>query len=63
MGQVSAELLFQIGSVLVTGAAIYGGIRADLKSMHSKIESVKDDAAEAHRRLDRHLEAPGRALA
>lgn len=60
MPPVSNELLLQLVMALATGAAIYGGIRTDLKAIHAKIQSVKDDADEAHRRLDRHLEAPAR---
>lgn len=50
------DLYWQIGSLLVTGGAIYGGIRADLKSMHERIKAAHDAAIEAHRRLDIHID-------
>lgn len=56
MGTLPPEFLWQIVLALVTGGAIYGGIRADIRSIHSKIDGAQDDADEAHRRLDRHLE-------
>lgn len=52
------ELLFQLLAAFITGGAVYGGIRADLRSIHSGLSDVKEDTAEAHRRLDRHLEGP-----
>lgn len=38
----------QAGILLVTGGALYGGIRADLRA-------VVESAARAHRRIDEHL--------
>lgn len=57
---LTPELLWQAGLSLAACGAVYGGIRADLRTMHAAIQSVKEDADEAHRRLDRHLEAPAR---
>jgi len=54
---IDLNLAYQVGGLLLTGGAIYGGIRADLKTIHAQLQEVKDDAAEANRRLDRHLEA------
>ena len=48
-------LLFILGQV-VTGAAIWGAIRADIRNMHVRIDDIKKVADEAHQRLDRHLE-------
>ncbi len=44
-------LLFIFGQ-LVTGAAIWGGIRADLKSMHARLDEYHGDVQRAHRRID-----------
>lgn len=43
--------LFIIGQ-LVTGAAIWGGIRVDLKSMHARLDEYHVDVQHAHRRID-----------
>ena len=48
-------LLFILGQV-ITGAAIWGGIRVDIRSMHSRLERVEKSSDEAHQRIDRHLE-------
>ena len=60
MMTLPAELILPVVTALASAGAIYGGIRNDLKSIHVKIQAVKDDADEAHRRLDRHLEQPAR---
>ena len=51
----SPMLLFLLGQ-LITGAAIWGAIRADLKNMHQRIGEVKISADLAHERLNRFLE-------
>ena len=62
-------LLFAIGQ-LVTGAAIWGGIRVDIKNMHALIASYREDmvrtqaeyrgdVARAHRRIDDILNGHG----
>jgi len=48
-------LLWIVGQ-LVSAAAIYGGIRADIKSMHARIDALQKLACDAHSRLDNHLE-------
>ena len=48
-------LLFLFGQ-LVTAAAIWGGIRVEIKNLHSRIDGVLKVADEAHQRIDRHLE-------
>ncbi|MQY50826.1 hypothetical protein [Rhodocyclus gracilis] len=45
-------MIMKIAGLLITGGAIYGGIRADLRAMHERISDVKESAALAHRRLD-----------
>lgn len=53
---VTPDLYWQIGVTLVTGGAIYGGIRADLKAMHERITSAQSSADKAHERLDNHID-------
>ena len=48
--------LFFLGQFIVA-AAIWGGIRADLKAMHERLNNVQKIADDAHARLDRHLES------
>ncbi len=49
-------LLFILGQV-VTGAAIWGGIRVDIRAMHTRMDDIKKAADDAHARMDRHLES------
>ena len=42
----------QLAGILVTGGAIYGGIRADLKAMHQRVEEAMRASARAHDRID-----------
>lgn len=49
------EFIFQLLMVVMAAAATYGGIRADIKQIHEKIEDVKGIGIRAHRRLDQHL--------
>lgn len=60
MDPASGEFLRELVYAFGLCGAIYGGIRADLKGIHSKLDTVKADADEAHRRLDRHLETSRR---
>ena len=48
-------VLFLVGQ-LITGAAIWGAIRADIRNMHKRIDDVKLTAEKAHQRIDSHLE-------
>jgi hypothetical protein len=54
--ELSNELIAPLVTALASASAVYGGIRMDLRSIHAKIEAVTDNADEAHRRLDRHLD-------
>lgn len=47
----------QIILALLGAGAIYGGVRADLKAMHQRIEEAAATAARAHERMDRHVES------
>ena len=48
-------VIFLVGQ-LVTGAAIWGAIRADIRNMHARIDDIKARTDHAHARMDRHLE-------
>ena len=48
-------LLWFVGQIIV-GAAIWGGIRVDIKNIHQRMTDLKDVADEAHKRIDRILE-------
>lgn len=50
------DLYWQIGVTLVTGGAIYGGIRADLRAMHRSVAEALACAQRAHDRLDSHID-------
>jgi len=52
----SGEIIMWIVGQIVVAAAIWGGIRADIKAMHSRIDHIQTVADEAHRRIDNHLE-------
>lgn len=60
MLNLSNELVLPLVSALASAAAVWGGIRTDIKHIHAKLETVKRDADEAHERLDRHLEQSAR---
>lgn len=38
------------------GGAVYGGIRADLRSLHEQVATALKSASRAHERIDTHLE-------
>lgn len=50
------EILVWVAGQFITAAAIWGGIRADIKSLHSRVESVEIAARNVNNRLDNHLE-------
>ncbi|MES2367191.1 MAG: hypothetical protein V4563_15040 [Pseudomonadota bacterium] len=53
---MTGELILQVILALVTGGAIYGGIRADLKGIHQRVTAQEAALSEAHKRLDRHID-------
>ena len=55
-------ILAWIVGQLVAGAAIYGGIRVDLKSIHTRLGLSEASAAEAHRRHDAGITAANRRI-
>lgn len=53
-------ILWVVGQLFVA-AAIWGGIRSDIKNMHSRIENVEKAANDAHVRIDNHLDRTHRS--
>ena len=53
---MDVNLLTWIFGQLVAAAAIWGGIRADIRSIHSRIDRVEKSTSDAHVRLDRHID-------
>ena len=53
---MDTNLLIWLGSQLALCAAVYGGIRADIKNMHLRLNEVRDSADHAHERIDRLLQ-------
>lgn len=51
-----AQLLTQVFTVGVTAGAVYGALRADLRSMRAEVGRALEDARQAHQRIDRVLE-------
>ena len=52
-----AEWLTWIISQALVAAAIWGGIRADIRNLHDKAKSAQDAADKAHSRIDDLLHA------
>lgn len=50
------EILIWVASQFITAAAIYGGIRSDIKNFHSRVDSVEKAGLVTSARLDNHLE-------
>jgi hypothetical protein len=52
----STELVIQFAAMLIGAGAVYGGIRADIRAMHERIDAVRNLADMAHQRITDHLE-------
>ena len=52
---METDLLLILGSQVLVAAAVFGGIRADLKNMHEKIKTIDGDVTNAHQRIDKIL--------
>lgn len=55
---VNADFLMWVVGNMVMGAAIYGGIRADIKHVLARQESNEAAIQDVHKRVDRLLEIP-----
>ena len=52
---METDLLLILGSQILVAAAVFGGIRADLKNMHEKMKGIDGDVTNAHQRIDKIL--------
>lgn len=50
------DWLIQIGAYICVAGAIYGGIRQDIKNLHSGVSEAKAAASRAHERIDNFYE-------
>jgi len=50
------EIYLWIAGQLIMAAAIWGGIRIDIKNIHKNIEKLDSVVGEAHSRIDRLYE-------
>jgi len=50
------EWLLQIVGIMAGAGGVYAAIRADLAALREKADQAALSAAEAHARIDRHLE-------
>jgi len=50
--ELSPELVYQALTTAITGGAIYGGIRADLRATREKADQAQRAADIAHKRID-----------
>ena len=50
------EWVFQLVGMCCTGAAVYAGIKADLATLHNKVENNALQTLRAHDRIDRMME-------
>lgn len=55
------HLLGEIIIGLCFAAGIYGGIRADLRSLHLRLNQIERSAIRCHDRLDEHLDRQRKA--
>lgn len=51
-------LMWAVGQVVVA-AAIWGGIKAEIKSLHAQVATAQKTADEAHHRIDTYLFGKG----
>jgi len=49
---METDLLLILGSQVLVAAAVFGGIRADLRTMHNQIKNIDGDVTNAHNRID-----------
>ena len=49
---MSLDIALWFAGQLIVGAAIWGGIRMDIKNMHKRIDGIDEENHHAHRRID-----------
>lgn len=53
---MTPEFLLQLVTIVAAAAGVYAAIRSDLTRAIVLAEQASDEAGEAHKRLDRHIE-------
>ena len=53
---------YWVASQLIVGAAVWGGIRVDIKNIHARLSASESAQAEAHRRHDANALALARRV-
>lgn len=51
--QVLLGVFLWIAAHLIMAAGIYGGIRADIRNIHSRLDDMRDDLKGVHKRVDK----------
>jgi|SaaInlV_165m_DNA_1040744.scaffolds.fasta_scaffold186879_2 hypothetical protein len=49
---MDVDIVLWIVGQLFVGAALYGGIRVDIKNIHEKINHTDENVSDAHKRID-----------
>lgn len=49
------DYALRIGGALLVAGAVYGGIRADLRGLHVRLEALHRSTRRVHKRLDKHI--------
>lgn len=49
------DYALRIGGALLVAGAVYGGIRADLRGLHVRLEALHRSTRRVHKRLDQHI--------
>ena len=52
---MSEDVLLWVGGQLFAAAAIWGGIRMDIKNIHNQLEHMDKSVSDAHNRIDKIL--------
>lgn len=53
---MTIDIIREILVPLFLAGAVYGGIRADLRAIHARVNHLEQALVRAHDRLDEHLE-------
>ena len=49
---MNLDIALWFAGQLIVGAAIWGGIRVDIKNMHKRIDVLHESNHDAHKRID-----------
>lgn len=54
--ELSQDVIQWLVGQVIVAAAIWGGVRADISNIHSRLDHIEKAANDAHSRIDNHLE-------